>query len=308
MTILITGASGMVGRHLVALLLQRGHAIRFLTTSARKTSSIAGASGFVWDPSRGTLDPDALSGVECVVHLAGATIGKRWTGSYKREIISSRVQSAQVLYRALETSIHRVSHFISASGIGIYPDSLTEHYDEKFTGAPNGFAGEVVRQWEQQADAFQKLGIGVAKVRTGLVLSKAGGALEKLVQPIKLGFGAPLGSGNQIVSWIHIDDLVGIYVKVIEEKLDGIYNAVAPGPVSQRVLTRQIASVLQKPLWLPKVPRAILRMMLGEMSALLTEGQFVSSEKIIRSGYRFKFPEAGPALKDLLTKIPIGKP
>ncbi len=300
MTILITGATGLVGSKLLAHLQARGHDVRFLTTSRDKIGAVPLAKGFYWNPEKGELDPAALADVETIVHLAGATIAKRWTPSYKDEIIRSRVSSAQLLYAEASRRGNTLKHFISASGIGIYPDNFSEHYDESFTGKPRSFPGRVVREWEKSADAFALLGLPVAKVRTGLVLASNGGALPQLVKPIKMGLGAPLGDGRQIVSWIHLDDLIKIYTLIIEKQLTGIYNAVAPNPVSQAQLTREIAKILGKPLWLPKVPPLLLKIALGEMSTLMLEGQYVESRRIASKGMQFAYPEINGALRDLL--------
>ena len=300
MDILITGATGLVGTYLVRLLQSRGHRIAFLTTDPAKTGSIPGAQGFLWNPAKGTIDVAALKSAEVIVHLAGASIGKRWTREYKNEIIKSRVASAALIFQSLSLAPHKVRHFVSASGIGIYPNSITKRYSEDFKGPAHGFTAEVVRQWEQAADAFALINVGVAKVRTGLVLSQSGGALEPMARPVKLGLGAAMGSGKQVISWVHVEDLASLYAFVIEHRLEGTYNAVSPEPVSNSVLTREIAGALNKPLWLPNVPAALLKMALGEMSSLLLEGQFVESEKITSHGFEFKYPAIRPALDNLL--------
>jgi uncharacterized protein (TIGR01777 family) len=300
MTILITGATGLIGTHLAATCIEIGHVVHYLTTSKEKIDHKPNYKGFYWNPASGEIDKDAFNGVDSIVHLAGASIAKRWTKSYRKTIIDSRVKSAELLFNALESEKHNVKQFISASGIGIYPASLTKLYSEEDTEVDDSFLGQVVVAWELAADRFKTLGIDVAKVRTGLVLAKHQGALPQLVRPIRLGLGAPLGSGKQWQSWIHIDDVARIYVAIIENEWEGIFNAVAPTPVTNKKLTHQVANILEVPCWLPNVPGFLLKLVLGRMSMLLLEGQLVSSKKLDALGFSFKYHNLEIALEDLL--------
>lgn len=300
MKVLITGATGLIGSRLVKACLEKGYHVNYLTTRKEKVDSEVGYQGFYWNPETAEIDPQALTDVSAIIHLAGASISKRWTKSNKKIILESRTKTAELLFRTLEDNQHSVTHFISASGIGIYPDSLTRLYTEDEEAVNSSFLGEVVTAWEKAADQFTSLGLLVTKVRTGLVLAEDGGALPAIARPIKLGVGAALGSGNQWQSWIHLDDVAGIYMEVLEGKLEGTYNAVAPNPVTNKKLTVTIAKILQKPLWLPNVPSLVLKLILGDMSKLVLQGQRVSSEKIGSEGFTFRYFNLENALEDLL--------
>jgi uncharacterized protein (TIGR01777 family) len=300
MRVLITGATGLVGQELVPLLLRNGFSIHYLTTDREKITSRLHYTGFFWNPENGEIDEAALIGVDAIVHLAGASIGNRWTESYKEEIIESRVLSASILYKMLKKHPHQVRQIVSASAIGIYADSPEKIFTESSADFDQGFLGHVVRKWESGADMFQNLGIAVCKIRTGIVLSEKGGALPELIKPIDLNLGAAFGSGRQWQSWIHIADLAAIYVFAIQEQLQGVFNAVAPHPISNSQFIRAIALTRNKILWLPHLPRWLMRLLLGEMHQVLFTSQRVSAEKIIAAGYRFRFEHLWPALNDLL--------
>lgn len=298
--VLITGATGLIGSELVRLCHQSGMEVHYLTTHEDKIENKLNYQGFLWNPKEGEIDERAFEGVTSIVNLVGATISKRWTDSYKKIIIDSRVKSMELLYGKLEKIDHNIGNFISASGINIYPSSETKLYTEENDEVDDSFLAEVVVAWEAAASKFKELGMDVTKVRTGMVLANDDGALPKLVKPIKMGVGAPLGSGDQWQSWIHIEDIAGIYFFLLQNKLEGIYNAVAPNPVQNKKLTKLIADQLDEPLWLPNIPSFALKLVLGEMSNLVLEGQLVSSKKIKKLGYPFKFYKIESALQDLL--------
>ncbi len=300
MKILITGATGMIGSELGALLLQNGHSVHYLSTSKKDLKNEPNYQGFYWNPQQGIIDENCLLGIEVIVHLAGAPISKRWTQSYKQEIIESRIVSANMLYKLLKTHEHEVKHFISASAIGIYPDSLTQTYSEDNKAVDSSFLGNVVDKWEESVDKFKLLNIRVCKIRTGLVLSDKGGMLKELEKPIKLGIGSPFGSGAQWQSWIHVDDLVHLYYYAILKEWQGVYNAVAPNPVTNAELTKAVAHQLKKPLFMPNVPKFLMKLILGEMHILLFTSQKVSSQKVIDNGYEFKYKTLEKALENLL--------
>jgi len=299
MKVLITGATGLIGQHLTAQLHQDNIDVHYLTTSRNKIEQQPNYKGFFWDAKTQEIDTACLEGVTTIVHLAGASIAKRWTEDYKETILKSRTETADLLRKTLIENEHTVTHFISASAIGAYPSSKTEIYTESYPDYNPGFLGEVVEVWEAAADRFKDLGLKVSKVRVGVVLAEKGGALEKLIQPIKMYVGAPLGDGEQWQSWIHVTDLAGIFKTIIQKGLEGVYNAVAPNPVTNETLTKEAAKILNKPLILPKVPRFALKLLLGEMAAIVLESQKVSSAKV-ESVYAYKFSQLHQALKGLL--------
>lgn len=297
MKVLITGATGLIGDELVSLLLKNGIDINYLTTSEKKIQNEDRYKGYLWDPQTGNIDDECLDGADAIIHLAGASISKRWTDSYKQEILESRTMSTNMLYNLLKNKPNQVRQFISASAIGIYPDSRDAVYAEDFSGTDNSFLGHVVEKWEKAVDKIAGLDIKVAKVRTGLVLSGKGGMLKELAGPVKLGAGAAFGDGRQMQSWIHIEDLVNIYYFIFSEELSGTYNAVAPYPVSQSTLMKTVAKVLEKPYFLPNIPKFIMKAILGEMHILLFTSQNASAKKIIAEGYQFRYLSLEKALR-----------
>ncbi|WP_324069470.1 MAG: TIGR01777 family oxidoreductase [Flavobacterium sp.] len=300
MTILITGATGLVGQELVSLLLQNGHTVHYLSTSNNKLVTNSNYKGFYWNPKTAEIDTDSLADVEVVVHLAGASVAKKWTKSYKDEIIDSRVLSTKLLFQTLQNTPNQVKQIVSASAIGIYPDSLTNIYHESDLDIDVSFLGNVVKLWENEVNQFEKLQLIVSKIRIGIVLAKNGGALQEMVKPIQYGVGAAFGSGEQYQSWIHIQDLVAIFYHVIENKLPGIYNGVSPYPVTNTELTKSIAKTLNKPFFLPNIPRFVMQLILGEMHQILFSSQHVSCRKLLDENFQFKFASLDKALNDLL--------
>ncbi len=300
MKVLITGATGLVGKELVKQCLDQNISVNYLTTSKTKIVSQEKYNGFYWNPLEHKIDAKCLEGVTAIIHLAGATIAQRWTDKNKERILNSRVESALVLSKLLKDNSHNVVHFISASAIGIYPNSLTNFYSENEPVASTSFLGQVVTEWENVANQFKALDIKVSKIRVGLVLDNKEGALPEMVNPIKFGFGAAFGNGKQWQSWIHKVDVAGVFVHVLQNKLEGVFNAVAPNPITNKELTQQIAKVLKKPLILPNIPKFAMKLILGDMHILLFESQRVNSKKIEDLGYQFKFYCIKPALVDLL--------
>ncbi|WP_396600420.1 TIGR01777 family oxidoreductase [Algibacter sp. R77976] len=300
MRVLITGATGLVGQEIVKHCHEKDIKVNYLTTSKSKLVQDENYKGFYWNPREKEIDTECFSGVDAIIHLAGATISKRWTSSYKKQIFSSRTESTALLIDALKGINHNVKQIVSASAIGIYPDSLTNYYDQSHNEVSDSFLGQVVSVWEQAVNEFSKLNITVSKIRIGLVLSNKGGALVEIVKPIKFGLGAAFGSGKQWQSWIHIHDLANMFLYVLEQKLAGIYNGVAANPVSNTELTKTAANVLEKPLFMPNIPKFFMKLVLGEMHILLFESQRVCSKKIVQKGFVFKYNYLEPALVDLL--------
>lgn len=300
MKVLITGATGLIGKEIVKLCLKQGISVNYLTTSKAKISNKEGCQGFYWNPKVNQINVACFDGVEAIFHLAGATVSKRWTKRYQKEIISSRVNTTQLLINTLIKIDHQVKQVISASAVGIYPDSLSNYYDESHSKGDDSFLSEVVKQWETAVEGFSKLNIQTTKIRIGLVLSSHGGALPKIVKPIKLGLGASFGSGEQWQSWIHIKDLARLFMYTFKFNLVGIYNAVSPNPVTNSEFTKLCAQVLERPLFLPNIPKVAMKLLLGKMHVLLFLSQRVSSKKIENAGFEFRYHHLKPALQQLL--------
>ena len=299
-TVLITGATGLVGKALVKKCLQNGFNVHYLTTRKSKIKLQENYKGFYWNPQLEIIDISCFEGVNIIINLAGSSIAQRWTKAYKSLILSSRKKALELLHLSIETHDFPVKHIISASAIGIYPDSKTRYYEEDFQGTDISFLRTVVRSWEGALKAFNALGIKTTALRIGIVLDKHEGALPKISGPIKGYIGSALGSGDQWQSWIHIDDLVRMFMFVLDSSLEGIFNAVAPNPVQQKDFVKSVANVLKRPIFFPKVPEFILNFALGEMSAIALESQRVSAQKIQDLGFEYDFHELDAALGDLL--------
>lgn len=290
----------MIGARLTELLLNAGNSVSHLSRSVRKD----GVKNFLWDINKQTIDRSAFSTADAVVHLAGANVGeKRWTKERKKEIFQSRLESTSLLFENLKTGDHKVKSFVSASAVGFYGPGDDHTYFTEDDKQGEGFLADVVGRWEEAADKIATLGVRVVKLRGGVVLSEKGGALKEMMLPVKLYVGSPLGTGEQMVSWIHIDDLCGMYIKAIEdESMEGVYNAVAPNPISNKEFTELIARTLKKPIWLPRVPGVVIEILFGEMAEVVLKGSMISSEKIEAAKFDFKFVNVQDALVDLLGK------
>lgn len=299
--VLVTGGTGLVGTRLTSLLLEKGYQVRYLSRNPGKVSEV---ESFSWDIDRQTIDEKALDGVDYIIHLAGAGVAdKKWTTQRKKEILQSRTKSTEVLRSALANKDHQVKAFISASAVGYYGWDTGGVWKKEDSRFGDDFLATVTKSWEAEVDQVEKLGIRVAMLRIGIVLSDKGGALKELTKPIKWGAGAALGKGDQYMSWIHLDDLCKMFIHALEnDTIQGIYNAVAPNPVTNKELSKLSAKVLGKPFFLPNVPGFVLKLALGEMASMVLGGNRVSSEKIQNDGFTFTYPEVEPALNDLLTK------
>lgn len=300
MKILITGATGLIGQELVKLLLANNHSINYLTTSSKKIENKPNYQGFYWNPQECKIDENCLESVDVIVHLAGATIAKRWTKAYKQELIESRVLSAHLLYSLLKKSQHQVKHIISASGTALYPDSYTAVYDENSKEIEDSFLSNLVVSWEESIDQFKLLNIKVAKLRTAVVYSEKGGALQEIIKPIKMYVGSSFGTGKQQQSWIHLSDVASLYYFVILNQTEGILNAVAPDIISSNTLTKLIADKLNKPLFLPNIPQFIMKLLLGEMHILLFNNKNIVPKRALELGFKFQFPSIQKALDSII--------
>ncbi|WP_312285501.1 TIGR01777 family oxidoreductase [Chryseobacterium gleum] len=297
--VLITGAGGMIAKEL-AKKIGQDYEIRFLTRHRKQENE------YEWDIKKGTVDETAFDDVSHIIHLAGANISeKRWTPERKRELISSRVDSAELLRATLRKNKIKLKSFISASGINFYGTKTSEKIDVETDPPGNDFLSEVVVLWERAADDFkeQELAERVVKIRTAVVLSEKDGALKKMVPPVQYYIGSPLGSGKQYMPWIHIEDICSIYEFALKNStIEGAYNAVSPQHATNKELTKKIAKVLGKPLWMPNVPGFVLKLIFGELASVILEGSRASSQKILDAGFHFKFPDLEKALRDLLKK------
>ncbi|MBL6447547.1 TIGR01777 family oxidoreductase [Fulvivirga sp. 29W222] len=297
--VLITGGTGLVGSRLTELLQEKGYKIRYLSRSPGKVKDV---EAFVWDVEKQTIDIKAFDGVSYIIHLAGAGVAdEKWTPARKKVILESRTRSTALLKDALRDYPNNVKAVISASAIGYYGFDNGDRWQVEGSRFGDDFLATVTKAWEAEADLIRELGIRVVKVRVGVVLSENGGALKEMGKPVKLGLGAPLGSGDQYMSWIHIDDLCNIFIYAMEnENMSGSYNGVAPHPVTNRDLTKSIAKEMGKPFFLPAVPSFALKLALGQMAGLLLGSSRVSSERIESEGFKFKYPEIKGALHNLL--------
>lgn len=295
--VLITGAGGLIAQEL-SKKLENKYTIRFLTRKKKKPND------YEWNIEQQTIDESAFEDISHIIHLAGANISeKRWTQKRKKELISSRINSANLILRTLQKNKIILKSFISASGINYYGTETMEKIFTEDDVPGNDFLSEVVILWERAADAFkmQQMAKRVVKIRTAVVLSEKDGALKKMIPPIKMGIGSPLGSGKQYMPWIHIADLCSIFEFVLTNiSLQGTFNAVAPEHATNENFTKATAGVLKKPLFMPNVPGFILKFIFGALSSVILKGSRASSEKIQKAGFRFKFPDLKGALEDLL--------
>jgi len=295
--ILITGGSGSVGTALSVSLLRNGYEVCHLSRSRGKTPDIA---TFIWNIAKGEIDERCIEGVNTIIHLAGAGIAdKRWTDKRKTEIIESRTHSIALIYDLLSRKKNSVKTVLSASASGFYSNRGDQLLDENALPL-NDFMSNCCVLWEQAVDKGSKLGLRIVKFRTGVILDKNSGALAKIAQPIKLGFGSPLGSGNQWISWIEINDVVSMYEFALQNKeLEGVFNMATPNPVTNDQLTKAIAQQLNKPLWLPNVPAFMLKLLLGEMSLVVLGSTKMQVNKIQNAGFNFAYADLKSALKNI---------
>jgi len=299
-TILITGGTGLLGSHLIPILKEAGFRIHVLSRSLKPILHCDAV--FTWNVDRGEIDERAFEGVTHIVHLAGEGIADgRWTESRMKSIISSRVKSAELILAVLQKLNQGIDVFVSGSAVGWYgakTDNLLHTEDES---PESDFMGETCRLWEEAADAFDKVTSRIVKVRTGIVLAKESGAFPKLIQPFRMHIGSALGSGNQQMPWIHIDDIVQVFYQAItNENYSGAINASATESCSNLEFSKTLAKTLGRILLPIHVPSVVLKMVLGDMSAVVLEGSRVSNSKLKMLGFHFKFEKLEDALKNLI--------
>lgn len=303
-TVLITGGTGMIGSELGRALLQRGYRITILTRQKDKQSTKENIHYATWDIDRQTIDAGAIRDADLIIHLAGAGVAdKRWTAKRKQEIADSRVKSAELLVKAMQQYPNKIKTVVSASAIGWYgPDDVVVnlHSFTEYAPAHDDFLGQTCRQWEAALEPVTAMGKRLVKLRTGIVLSRHGGALAAFKKPLKFGFATVLGNGKQVMSWIHIDDLVEMYIMALaNQQMRGPYNAVAPNPVTNKQLVKTLAKSRNR-FYIPiYVPSFVLKLVLGEMSIEVLKSATVSSDKVQKAGYVFKYPVIDLALRSL---------
>lgn len=299
--VLVTGGTGLVGQRLTQLLLEEGYTVSYLS---RHKEPINGVKVYGWDVENGGIESGAIEAADYIIHLAGAGVAdKRWNSSRKREILESRTKSADLLYKQLQQGSHQVKAVVAASAVGYYGYDTGDAPITENSPAGDDFLAEVCRQWESSVGQLRKLKIRTVSFRIGIVLSPHGGALAKLLQTIKIGAGAAIGTGKQYFSWVHIDDVCRAFIKAVkDDTLEGIYNLTAPNPVTNEELTKETAAVLDKPLILPNVPAFALKLGMGEMANAVLGGSKVSSQRLQATGFQFQFSQIRPALEDLLKK------
>ena len=299
--VLITGGTGLIGTELSKLLFDNGYQVRILS---RSKSSLKNKNYhyYTWNIATKEIELAALKNVHYIIHLAGAGIAdKRWTATRKKHILDSRVEGTRLLLETLEQINHRPLKFIAASGIGFY-GARTSNTIYKENAIPhNDFLGNTCKLWEESSLKFKEAGIPSTILRTGIVLSKKGGALEKLCQTFKFRFASALGNGQQYMPWVHIDDLCRIYLRTITDiEFTGIYNAVAPAHVTNNDFTKALVHFHKSAVQLPNVPSFILKLLLGCMSEMVLNGSRVSSDKLKKTGFKFRYDTLEKALEDLI--------
>ncbi len=304
--ILIAGGTGLVGKRLTEMLLDKGYNITILTRTANTTSTNPNISFANWDTDKQTIDEKAVSNADAIVNLAGAGVAdKRWTVARKKEIVDSRVNSGRLIVNALQRIPNNVSVVVNASAIGWYaPNQNSNNTYQEEEPANTDFLGDACKQWEQSVHPISLTRKRLVKLRIGIVMSKNGGALKEFLKPLKFGISTILGSGKQKISWIHIDDLCRMFIAAIEqENINGVYNAVAPIVTTNSKLNIALAKKLRGKFYIPIfVPKFILKIVLGEMSVEVLKSSEISCKKIHDTGFQFLYPSIESAFEQIFQK------
>jgi uncharacterized protein (TIGR01777 family) len=300
--VLISGGSGFIGKHLTNLLIANGYSVSILSRNYKQNTN--DISYFQWDVSNQTIEEESVMKADFIIHLAGENIAeKKWTKERKEAIVQSREKSIQLIFDVLKRNDKKLDAFVSASGIGIYGAVNGSEICNENTPPANDFLGTTCQKWEAAADTIASLGIRVVKIRTGLVLGKEDGFLKKLTPIFKYRLGAALGSGNQYMPWIHIDDLCAIYLESItNSEMSGAYNAAVFDNTTNTIFSNKLAKIYGYSIWLPNVPAFFIKMAMGEMAQIVLTGQRVSSVKIENTGFNFQYKTLKKALRDCLEK------
>ena len=298
--ILITGATGMIGNKLLNELHKRGHTISILS---RRSRNLRNAKVFTWDIYQQQIDLECMNGINTIIHLAGENIAeKKWTKERKQQLIESRALSARLLHKAILETNTAVKTFISASAVGYYGDRGDDILTED-SGSGSDFLAKCCKLWESAVEEGSSLNMRIVKFRLGVILAKDAGALASLEKPVRYFAGAALGKGTQWVPWVHIDDTVAMFTDAVEnEVFNGTYNACAPFPVTNTTLTKAVAKQLHRPVWPFNIPEKIMEMIMGKMSAIVLNSTNTSAQKLLDTGFKFKFTHLEDALNEIYQK------
>ena len=307
--VLISGGTGLIGTKLTHHLTESNYDVIILSRNENKTSGNPKITYSLWDIKKQVIDRDVVKKADYIIHLAGSgVIDKRWTEEYKKEIINSRTKSSELLIKTLKENTHGVKAFVSASAIGWYG---ADHYPLlrkdgfiETDPATRDFLGETCVLWETSVEPVSEMGIRLVKLRTGIVLSNIAGAFKEFKKPLRFGFAGILGSGKQMVSWIHVEDVCRIYIEAIENNnINGVYNAVAPLPVTNKKLVIEMAEKLRNKFYVPiHLPTLFLKLFIGKRTAEILKSATVSNKKIKSAGFTFLFPTIQSAIEDLAAK------
>lgn len=307
--VLITGGTGLIGNNLTGHLINKGYRVIIVSRKPRGFSSNPMVTYAEWNIKEQKIDRDAIAKTDYIINLAGAGVmEKKWSKEYKKEIVESRTKGSELIVKSLKEIPNHVNAIISASAIGWYgedPNFLKDKNEFIETDpADENFLGETCRLWEESIESVTQLNKRLVKLRTGIVLSNEGGALAEFKKPLRFGIAPIFGSGKQVLSWIHIDDLCRIFIYAIEnENLSGSYNAVAPVPVNNKKLILNLARLMRGQFYIPlHVPQFLLKLFLGERSIEILKSATVSNEKIKATGFTFLYPAIDAALKELTNK------
>lgn len=297
MKILLVGGTGLIGSSLKLELIKRGYSVNILSRSKSEDPQT-----FLWNNKEKHIDLNAFDDVSGVINLTGANIAeRRWTEKRKQVLYNSRIQSTRLLFETIKNHNIKLNFFINSSAIGYYGLEKSDKIFNENEQPGNDFLAKLCVDWEKEALRFNELNVRTIIIRTGIVLTKTEGALEKMKLPIKLGILPIFGTGKQLFSWIHIEDLQNIFIEAITNKnLNGPYNAVAPNFISYREFNKEIAKVFNKKVIPIKAPTFILKLAFGELAETLTNGNKIAAEKLIKEGYKFKYPSINKALISLL--------
>ncbi|HVF77870.1 MAG TPA: TIGR01777 family oxidoreductase [Solirubrobacteraceae bacterium] len=300
MRVTVTGATGRIGRHVVAALKERGDEVTALSRDPDKATELLGVPAFAWNMKEDAAPKEALTGRDAIVHLAGEDVGQRWSKEVKAEILDSRERGTRNLVHTIFDTEPRPRALICASASGYYGACKDEIVDE-YAAPGRDWLVDVCIRWERQADSA-KIGTRTVIVRTGIVLDAEGGALAKMLPPFKAGIGGPIGSGKQYMPWIHLDDLVGIYLAAIDNPIfQGVINASAPTPVTNKAFAKALGQAINRPAVAP-VPGFTIKLMYGEMSQIVLNGVRMVPGRADELGYTFKHPDLDEALRDTLAE------